>query len=526
MGQDELRAVAGRTGRRLTALVATWGLLTAVVSCRPGDNGSEQADNQPSVTATDPGRNQPDNAERRPNSSTGPPSTTPTPTDPADSTNPDGIGDPYFPQAGNRGVDLLTAELTLDWTPPLTRTGGGHLEAVADLTVAITENRQGVQLDLVGLEVRGARLNDIEAPFEQRNGELFIATDQALAAGSHHRVVIIYSGNPEAIKDPSGFGVGIGWVAAKAGGVYVASEPVGAPSWFPTNDHPTDKARYRLAITVPDSYQVIGTGVATGPEPGTRAGSSTWRLQPRDPVAAYLLSVAIGSFDLVDTPSGRTAVPLRSAVPKGRGEELAGDLEPLGAMIDFFSGRFGPYPFEVYGVVVVDEPLGYALENQTLSLFGTDNVGSQDIMAHELAHQWFGNSVSVARWSDIWLNEGFATYASWLWDESIGSDINDRARVVARELKRTESGPIGNPGVGDLFGTAVYERGALTLHALRRTVGDEVFFEILGSWARRFHHGSATTRDFVALSSAVAGIPLQDFFDRWLFDPVMPPLPD
>ncbi len=381
----------------------------------------------------------------------------------ATGTDPDGVGDPYFPRAGNRGIDVLTVDLGVDWTPaPTSRSGnppgqGGTIEAVADMTVAVTTTRQGVQLDLVGLQVRSARLGNAEVPFEQRQGELIIAPDVTFGAGTHHRVVVAYGGAPDPVEDPSGFGIGIGWVPARSGGgAYVASEPIGAPNWFPANDHPTDKARYRLSVTVPDPYEVVANGPSGAPSPGPRAGSSTWRFEPRDPMAAYLVSVAIGFFDMVEHTAGLSGVPLRSAVPAGRGAELAAHLEPMGAMIDAFSERFGPYPFEVYGVLVVDEELGYALENQTISLFGLDTVRSQATIAHELAHQWFGNTVSVARWSDIWLNEGFATYAEWLWEEANGADINALATQAYRQPRGTGSGPIGDPGVDSLFATAVY----------------------------------------------------------------------
>ncbi|MFN0026267.1 MAG: M1 family metallopeptidase [Acidimicrobiales bacterium] len=483
----------------------------------------------PASTAPTPGRVNPDPTRdgtgRRP---------------PADGSDPDGVGDAYFPRAGNRGIDVLSVDLQLDWTPgpassarapanqPAGTFGhGGTLAAVADLRLAITAARQGVQLDLVGLQVRSARLDDAEVPFEQRDGELIIAPALPFQPGGQHRVVVAYGGDPVPVPDPSGFGIGLGWVAPHAGdGAYVASEPVGAPNWFPTNDHPTDKMLVRLAVTVPDAYEVMATGSAGDREAGPRAGSTTWRFEPRDPMAAYLLSVAIGRFDLINSPASGSGVPVRSAVPEGRGGELASRLEPLGAMIDVFSAHFGPYPFEVYGTLVVNEKLGYALENQTLSLFGLDTVQSEAKVAHELAHQWFGNSVSVHRWADIWLNEGPATYAEWLWDEANGVDINARAALEWSELKPADSGAIANPGVAGLFGTAVYQRGALTLHALRRTVGDQAFFAILQTWNQRFRHGSASTADFVALSSELAGLPLEGFFQRWLGDPVMPDLPE
>ena len=196
---------------------------------------------------------------------------------------------------------------------------------------------------------------------------------------------------------------------------------------------------------------------------------------------------------------------------------------------DFLAERFGPYPFDAYGgIVVADERIRYALETQTRPVYGPGFFGAgrpnAAVVAHELAHQWFGDSVSVARWSDIWLNEGFATYAEWLWDE------HDGGRTVARtfeiEYAATDwSRPSVNPGRPGMFGDAVYKRGALAVHALRRTVGDDIFFRILRGWAAERRDGTATTADFVAYAERVAGRPLRSFLDAWLVGSTAPALP-
>ncbi|MEZ5260448.1 MAG: M1 family metallopeptidase [Acidimicrobiales bacterium] len=440
----------------------------------------------------------------------------------------DGVGDPYFPAAGNPGIDMVRVDAALDWQPA-TGTGrgtaAGRLEGEVTITLRITEARRGVQLDLRGLDVTATTLDGEDVEHTHLDGELRIAPDRLFDAGDEHTVGVSYGGTPTPVDDGAGIGIEVGWSTTPTG-TYVASEPVGASTWLPVNDHPSDKAVYSLAVTVDDPTEVIALGVLQGTEPGPRPGSTTWRFRARDPVASYLVSVATGDFDVRNDTAPRTGVPLRNAFPAGQGDRYAADFARTGEMIDTFSELFGPYPFEVYGVVVVDADLGYALENQTLSLFDRFIGGDEVIVAHELAHQWFGDAVSPAQWDDIWLNEGFATYAEWLWLDASDPAFDLDARAAATWQQGLPFlGPIGDPGRRELFGASVYQRGGLLLHALRTTVGDEAFFTILRQWVQTYSGGSASTDAFVELASTVAERPLDDFFDAWLNDARMPALP-
>ncbi|HNB42542.1 MAG TPA: M1 family aminopeptidase, partial [Anaerolineales bacterium] len=206
-----------------------------------------------------------------------------------------------------------------------------------------------------------------------------------------------------------------------------------------------------------------------------------------------------------------------------------------GEMIDYFSELFGPYPFEVYGALVMDTEFGAALENQTMSIFGIDMVdledieGTEAVVAHELVHQWFGDSVSVGDWGSIWLNEGFASYGEGLWEEHLnGRDALDEwVNGVYEEVKAYPEfyPPPGNPPANDLFNGGVYLRGGLTLHALRLEVGDDVFFEILRTYYDRYKYGNAVTDDFIAVAEEVSGKDLGDFFNAWLYEEQLPELP-
>lgn len=251
-----------------------------------------------------------------------------------------------------------------------------------------------------------------------------------------------------------------------------------------------------------------------------------------DPMATYLATVVIGEFDIVndDLASLDAGIPIRHVLPRGTTIADWPGLQRQGEMLSFLAELFGPYPFDNYGIAIVD---GFqnALENQTLSIFGkrfTDPQFFERILIHELAHQWFGNSVSTALWRDIWLNEGFASYAEWLWLERerdrdfLETNIeNERAFFV-------ESGarPPGDPLATDLFNQSVYRVGAMTLHALRLTVGDESFFKILQTYHVQFKGGTATTGDFVDVAETVSGMDLRELFDSWLFAHEIPRFPE
>jgi len=435
-----------------------------------------------------------------------------------------GLGDPYFPTLGNGGYDVLHYTIDITWEET-----SNAISALTTLDVLATQDLARFNLDLGGFEVLAARLDGQDVPFSRAGRELTLEAGRALLRGQRFRAQVAYQGvpqqNAESLID---LPFGNGW-ERHAQGVYVASQPQGASLWFPANDHPLDKATYTFHVTVPKPYTVAANGVLTNTEDLGTHTRATWEV--RQPMASYLATVNIGRFTLVEGQAD--SVPLRDYYPTRLAREMPPVFARTADMIAFFSEIFGPYPFEVYGVVVAEARLPFALETQTLSLFGSNirnYADAEEIVAHELAHQWFGNSLSPASWREIWLNEGFATYASALWYEhAYGQErfqaFMDDLHEVIRDPAFIASAPlIGDPGAADMFHIAVYYRGAWTLHALRQRVGDEAFFRILRRYYATYADGHATTKAFISLAEAESKQDLGDFFRAWLFERPLPHL--
>jgi aminopeptidase N len=449
----------------------------------------------------------------------------------------DGAGDAYFPQLGNGGYDTQHYALDLRYDVAATR-----LEGTATITASATQPLGAFNLDFQGFDISRVTVNGSAARFARSGRELTISPAQPIAGGVTFTTSVAYGGTPQPFTDDA-VPIVIGWNAYE-GGSYVAAEPSGAAAWFPANDHPSDKARYTFRITVARPYLVAANGILR--QTIERADERTFVWQTRDPMASYLATVNIFPFE-VQTEQGPGGLPIRNYFPPEIADEARAAFASTGAMIAYFSEIFGPYPFEAYGVVVPDADFPFALETQTISLFSRGAASSapeevESTVAHELAHQWFGNSVSLLQWRDIWLNEGFATYASALWLEHkegraaldarmqrlytlLGGVLIVPGATPAPPSERPTPGPPGSPPPTNLFGQSVYNRGALTLHALRLTIGDEDFFRTLRTYAERYRNGNASTADFVAVAEETSGKQLDALFDAWLYGDGLPPLP-
>jgi aminopeptidase N len=430
-----------------------------------------------------------------------------------------GIGDPYFPLEGNGGYDVGHYTLDLSYDPD-----AHQLSGTAHITARATQNLSRFDLDLSGMTVRAVKVNGVAATFQRSGQELQITPRTGLPRGSAFDVAVRYDGSPQTITgSPIVFGADYGWQYTPDG-AFVGDEPNAASTWFPSDDHPSDKASYTFRITVPSSRKVVANGDLVSTK--ATGGQTTFTWDETSPMATYLATIDIGSWDFRTgtTPGG---IPETMAVdPALTAAAQTGQVfEQTGAITDFWAKEFGPYAFTSTGAIVDNVPnVGFSLETQTRPLYGfSPDPGT---MSHELSHQWFGDSVSVRTWRDIWLNEGFATFAAWLWTEHTGgnstyaSALSAYNRIAATSSFWNQS--IADPQRDTMFSSAVYTRGGMTLAALRHRIGDHDFFDLLQRWTAQHRYGTATTAQFVALAEQVSGEDLTSFFDTWLWQKQKP----
>lgn len=419
-----------------------------------------------------------------------------------------GAGDPYFPLSGNGGYDVQHYNLTLGYDP---RTR--HLDGKAVITARATERLTRFDLDLKGLKVTGVTVDHAKASYRRDGQELVITPRHSLRRNQEFGVTVTYSGKPAPVTDPDGSPDG--WIPTDDG-AFVAGEPQGAMTWFPANSHPEDKASYDFTITVPKGHTAVANGVLRGQT--TAHGRTTFRWRQSEPMAAYLATATVGKFE-VEQYTTADGLKVYNAVDPREATAAAPVLKKLPSVLAWESGVFGPYPFRAAGSIVDRAPqVGYALETQTRPVY--DSAPDLSTLVHESAHQWFGDSVTLTAWKDIWLNEGFATYAEWLYAEQHGGRTAQRTfdALYARPAgDNLWAFPPADPGSGaHIFDTPVYSRGAMALQKLRTAVGDKTFFRILRAWATDQRGGHGTTAQFVCLSERLSGKDLDALFHTWI----------
>ena len=423
------------------------------------------------------------------------------------------IGDPYLPASGNEGYHVEHYDLDLVYNP-----GANRLDGWARLTIRAQRPLTRFSLDLHGLAVAKVLVDGRAATkFAVRAGKLHISTNRTLPVGDNVVVAVRYSGNPGPARGTWG---DVGWEELTEG-VLVASQPNGAATWFPCNDHPSNKASFTISLTVDSPFYVLCNGTLTSRRTG--ASQTTWRYEQDEPMATYLATVQIGHYELTqlaDRPRQLGVLPARLAT------KFQYDIARQPAIMATFERLFGPYPFESYTVIVTDDDLDIPIEAQGISVFGANHLngrrGEERLVAHELAHQWFGNSVSLREWRHIWLNEGFACYAEWLWAEESGDESADdlAARHHRRLAELAQDLVVADPGPARMFDDRLYKRGALALHALRSALGDQAFFDALRAWTSQHRHGVVDTDDFLALVGDDGAAVLKP----WLFEEKLPTL--
>ncbi|MFJ9643957.1 M1 family metallopeptidase [Streptomyces sp. NPDC101206] len=490
-----------KTSRRLTA-VAVAGLLAALPACSEsaGRGGGEAG----ARTGSQARAGAPTGAHTKP---TGAPGAVFRGGRPAAA----GAGDPYFPQLGNGGYDVTHYALDLAYDPD-----SGRLDGTAEITAKATEHLSAFDLDLLGLKVLSATVDGNKAQVRHDGQEVTVQPRDHIKKGTAFRSVVRYAGTPESITHGNGWREG--WLRTDKGAV-AFGEPTGSMSWFPGNHHPSDKASYDITVTVPKGVQAISNGQLRARRTSGDRESFHWH--QAEPMASYVATVAIGSYD-IKTSRTRSGVPVVSAVDTTAGvDEDGAVLGRFPEIMEWAERRFGPYPFSAAGVIVdqaADVP--YALETQTRPTIPADIFHTTNVV-HELAHQWFGNSVTPRSWRDMWLNEGFATYAEWLWTEDHGGSTAqehfDRNHAKAADDDEWDFPPAEPPTASDISRQPVYVRGAMVVHKIRQALGDDAFHSLVRGWTQRHRHGHASTADFTSYAEAATGRDLDPIWDSWLY---------
>ncbi|RMB82770.1 M1 family metallopeptidase [Streptomyces shenzhenensis] len=440
-----------------------------------------------------------------------------------------GVGDRLFPYLGNPGYDVASYDVDLTYPG----SNDKPLKAVTTINAWTTTALDRLNLDFAHGTVKSVEVDGRPAGFARAGDDLVITPDRPLPQGSWLRITVRHTSDPMPAKDRDG-----GWVRTKDG-LAMANQADAAHLVFPCNDHPSDKAMFTFRITAPNDYTAVANGLSTGVD---RVGpSTTWTYRTQHPMATELAQVSIGRSTVLRR-TGPHGLPVRDVVPTADRKALEPWLAKTPDQIAWMEGKVGPYPFETYGVLMAQAATGFELETQTLSLFEKELFTEpaypkwyvESVMVHELSHQWFGNSVSPRTWSDLWLNEGHATWYEALYaEEKADRPMVDRIKAAyeASDRWRASGGPPAAPKPPNrgqkigIFRPNVYDGAVLVLYALRQEIGQSAFERLERAWVQTHRDATATTADFERLAAAVAGRDLGGFFKGWLYGEKTPPMP-
>jgi aminopeptidase N len=431
-----------------------------------------------------------------------------------------GVGDSYFPDDGDGGIDVVHYDVHDHYDLATAR-----LQGWTKLSLRATQDLSRFDLDFL-LPVTSVTVDGRPAG-HHRSGdhELVITPHNPVPAGRTVTVKVVYAGQPSVEHE----GSELNWLADQREAVAM-NEPHMAAWWYPADDHPSDKASYDIHITAPRRDQVVANGVRVGRAVHGAQATTHWRAV--EPMASYLAFFAVGRFEVrhgVDqTASGPRPwyVAVSRELPRPERKDAMGLMLQTPSVVDWLETQLGPYPFSTTGGLVTGLHPGFALENQTRPTYPMAGSSQTKLIVHELAHQWFGDSVSVAQWRDIWLNEGFATFMEQRWTETHGGPSAQDWLVNSYQQLANDpdawSLPIDNPGANHLFDSPVYVRGAMAVQALRHRIGDDAFWTLLRTWVSDHHFGNGSVPQFEALAAQVSGQDLTGFFDAWLHEPTRP----
>jgi aminopeptidase N len=431
----------------------------------------------------------------------------------------------YFPGVGTTSLDVqdyvVVATVEID--------GPDELRAEATLRITALEQLDRVELDLTGLTVDAVALDGDPVPHTHDDAKLVITPDDPIATGTTFDATITYHGAPaggrdavEILEDGGGW-LDLGSTSA------VLAEPIGASTWLPVNDLPSDKATLDLTVSVDADLEAVANGLPADPQEDDDSTTRTFRWRASEPMAPYLMTLVIGDLELVESRLA-DGTPVIDAVPPGLDDDLRAELARFPTMVAFLEARLGPYPFDSAGNVVVSGMPPTALETQTRSILSLDALREPDpdqLLVHELAHQWFGDAVTPATWADVWLNEGPAVYLQWSWAESVGGPTLEQSAQASWDVADASMDvPPANLGEDELFGRSVYERSAMFLIQLERVMGDDAFGRLLRRWLDERAGATGTTEQFLDLAARIHGdaAEVRSLADPWLFGDELPKL--
>jgi aminopeptidase N len=428
----------------------------------------------------------------------------------------DGIGDPYYPDDGNRGYDVRHYAVDLAYVPD-----GPAIRATTTVVARAKSRLNAFDLDLLGMTVVDVTIDGREAHFKRvRPHELVITPGRPIAAGSRFVTRLSYHGR---LGADLGDQVDSGWFDADTpGGGFIAGEPHSCTIWYPCNDHPTDKATFELRATVPRPLSVVSNGAelpttsAIRPD-GTRVRTFHWRLAA--PTATYLTTLYIDKLR-IDRSTLADGTPVISAYGPRPGAAPRREAK-LPEIVAMLSDHWGPYPAPQAGGIFVNGDIDFSLETYTRPIY-TEGVDVSTIV-HENAHQWWGDNVSVKRWRDICLNECLATYSEWLWAEHNGADLDEYYRAGVTSDPKFFDFPLYDMGPGHEFDFGgVYTKGAFFIHALRRKLGDDAFFGAMREIQAEHAGGNLSMDGLRAILEDKTGADLDSFWDEWVLSTGVP----